>query len=293
MLHYEKHIHDHSAEWIVFLHGAGGSLKTWKYQIPAFRNQYNLLLIDLRDHGNSPGGSEHSTYKFEMIASDLFEILDKEAISNAIFMSLSFGSVLLQDISMRRPGLIKASILAGGIFKANLLIRSYVHLARLLNLVLPYRQMYRLFSWLLMPGRNHQVSRRIYQMQARKLNAEAYLRWVSLYGEFFALLDRFYYQNISFPTLVIMGSQDFIFLSAARKFVSEKSDNVKLEILDNAGHICNIDQHEIFNSVVNKYLRETLFAGECFIPTDIPGYKDHFPPSKIVRSQNGNPCSEN
>jgi pimeloyl-ACP methyl ester carboxylesterase len=256
MLHYEKHLCDQKAEWIVFLHGAGGSLKTWNYQIPAFREEYNLLLLDLRDHGNSPQGSDHTTYKFEIIASDIFEVLDHLGITKAIFMSLSFGSVLLQDISIRRPGLIQTSIMAGGIFKANFLIRSYVYLARLLNLILSYHQMYRLFSWLLMPGKNHQVSRRIYQMQARKLDTAAYLRWVSLYGEFFHLLDRFYNQTIFFPTMVIMGAQDYIFLTAAKKFVFRKTNNVNLQILENAGHICNIDQYEAFNKQVLNYLQE-------------------------------------
>ena len=41
------------APWLVFVHGAGGSIRTWKYQIEAFRPHYRLLLIDLRDHGFS------------------------------------------------------------------------------------------------------------------------------------------------------------------------------------------------------------------------------------------------
>ncbi|MEO1256718.1 MAG: alpha/beta hydrolase, partial [Bacteroidota bacterium] len=38
---------------IVFIHGAGGSIQTWKYQFDAFKVDFNVLAIDLRDHGSS------------------------------------------------------------------------------------------------------------------------------------------------------------------------------------------------------------------------------------------------
>ena len=41
------------ADWIVFIHGAGGSSLTWKYQTEALKPHYRLLLIDMRDHGYS------------------------------------------------------------------------------------------------------------------------------------------------------------------------------------------------------------------------------------------------
>ena len=39
-----------SAEWVVFIHGAGGSSSIWYKQINAFRKEFNLLLVDLRGH---------------------------------------------------------------------------------------------------------------------------------------------------------------------------------------------------------------------------------------------------
>ncbi len=215
---------------------------------------YNLLLVDLRDHGKSPSSATPDRYTFDLISADILEVLDHEKIEAAIFMSLSFGSVLLQALAMRRPELIKGAVLAGGIFKANLLIRSYVHFARFLNVFFTYPQMYRIFSKLLMPGKNHQRSRRIYQRQAKNLSEEAYLRWITLYDEFFRLLDQFYSQRINFPTLVVMGAQDHIFLSAAKNFVKDKGDHVVITILPGAGHICNIDQISLFNREVKDFL---------------------------------------
>ena len=41
------------APWVTFVHGAGGSSSTWFKQIREFRKEHNVLLIDLRGHGQS------------------------------------------------------------------------------------------------------------------------------------------------------------------------------------------------------------------------------------------------
>ncbi len=64
-----------SAEWMVFVHGAGGSTNTWLRQIVFFKQHFNLLLFDLRDHGQSKFTLADSpdTYDFDLITSWLFQ----------------------------------------------------------------------------------------------------------------------------------------------------------------------------------------------------------------------------
>ena len=50
MLKYDI-IDNRHEEWVVFIHGIGGSTKTWKRQIDLFSEKYNLLLLDLPGHG--------------------------------------------------------------------------------------------------------------------------------------------------------------------------------------------------------------------------------------------------
>ena len=37
-------------DWVVFVHGAGGSSSIWYKQVRDFREHFNVLLIDLRGH---------------------------------------------------------------------------------------------------------------------------------------------------------------------------------------------------------------------------------------------------
>ena len=53
MLHYKIHKKSPDAEWVTFIHGAGGSSSIWFRQIRDFQKHFNVLLIDLRGHGKS------------------------------------------------------------------------------------------------------------------------------------------------------------------------------------------------------------------------------------------------
>jgi pimeloyl-ACP methyl ester carboxylesterase len=147
-----NHLNISANEWVVFIHGAGGSTATWKYQIEAFKDSYNLLLLDLRDHGDSKNiEPDVENYDFDLITSDIKKVLDEYKVEKAHFITLSFGSVIMQDISIKYPQLVASAIFAGGIFKANYVIKSFVQMARFFNYFLPYKWMYSIFSYLLMP----------------------------------------------------------------------------------------------------------------------------------------------
>ncbi|MEL7144904.1 MAG: alpha/beta hydrolase [Bacteroidota bacterium] len=254
MLHYESYVRSSKSQWIVFLHGAGGSIQTWKYQVDAFSKHFNVLLIDLRDHGKSKNViPAHQHYRFQLISSDIYEVLNAQNVRQAHFVTLSFGSVLMQDFATRYPTCVQSVVFSGAIFKGNVFIRLFVHLARFFNLWLPYDKMYSMFSYLLMPRKRNQLARRIYQRQAAKLTPEEYMKWVGLYKEFFRLLDLFYRSNLTFRSLVIMGGDDFVFLKAAKSFSQRQSLTTIVE-LEGAGHICNIDAWEAFNKHAIDFL---------------------------------------
>ena len=84
MLHYTKYQNKKKElPWLTFIHGAGGSSSIWHKQIRFFSKFFNLLLIDLRGHGNSKGltlNPFQSKYTFDVITDDIIKVLDHEKI---------------------------------------------------------------------------------------------------------------------------------------------------------------------------------------------------------------------
>lgn len=254
LLNYKISYLSQKAKWVVFIHGAGGSIKTWTRQVDAFKSHYNLLFIDLRDHGESKDMQPaYEKYNFDIVSSDVKAVLDELKIGKAHFVTLSFGSVLLQDFASRFPEMIGKVIFVGGIFNGGILVRGFVYMARFMNLFLPYPLMYRIFSYILMPWKRNQFARRLYQTQALKITQNEYMKWLGLYKEFFDLLSNFSRQALTFPSLIIMGSMDFVFLRSAYAFSKKQETTTILEI-PGAGHIANIENAQRFNKISLDFL---------------------------------------
>lgn len=260
MLHHKIQKVGDDAPWLVFIHGAGGAIETWKYQVQAFAPHFNLLLMDLRDHGLSKNLSpEFKEYDFDVITDDVMRVLQHVGIQKAHFMSLSLGSVILQQIESRHPEIIDRMVMAGGVFKATVKLNTFMHTAKALNYVLPYRVMYNLFSWIVLPRKNHAHSRRIFRMQSRKLTPKEYLKWVGLYKQFFKVLKRYFYRPVQNISLVVMGDQDHVFFGAAQRF-AKVQQNVNLVIMEGCGHVCNIERPKHFNQLALEFLLSQQFS---------------------------------
>ena len=256
LLHHEVIAERPDAPWLVFVHGAGGSIRTWKFQIEAFAAHYRLLLIDLRDHGYSKDIlPEFPAYDFDIVAEDVLHLIDHLQIDKAHFVSLSIGSVILQKIDIERPELIDRMVMAGAIFDGSKAMHLFVHAAKAMNYLLPYRAMYWLFSFIVLPRRNHRLSRYIFRRQSRRLSQREYLKWVELYKPFFKLVAQYVNRPVDKKGLVVMGDQDHIFFRAAERF-ARIQQNMRLAVIENCGHVCSIEAPEVFNDLVLKFLSD-------------------------------------
>ncbi len=254
LLHHEVIADNPDAPWLVFVHGAGGSIRTWKFQVEAFSPHYRLLLIDLRDHGYSKDiMPEFPAYDFDIVAKDILGVIDYLNIQKAHFMSLSIGSVILQKIDIERPDLVDRMVMAGAIFDGSRLMHWFVHSGKMLSRLLPYQAFYGLFSFIVLPRRNHRLSRYIFRRQSRRLSTREYLKWIELYKPFFHLIKDYVNRPVKKKGLVVMGSQDHIFFRAAKRF-TEIQKNMRLAVIENCGHVCSIEAPELFNELVLKFL---------------------------------------
>lgn len=247
VLHYELYPAEHKAPWMVFVHGAGGSTRTWQKQVAFFKGKFNLLLVDLRDHGESKDIADtHAGFDFDTIAVDVLHVMDSLSIKEAHFVGVSMGSIIIRHLERMAPSRVSSVVLAGGIFKMSKKINVLVVFARMLSNVLPFQVLYQLFALVLLPRNNHSSSRRVFIREAQKLRQKEVKKWLGLIKKLNRTLKQMFKERIQAPCLVVMGAQDHVFLDPARQYV-EKYSNVMLEIIDKCGHVCNIENPNEFN----------------------------------------------
>ena len=253
MIYSEKHFLSNDMEWIVFVHGAGGNSSTWKFQIPYFKEHYNLLLFDLRGHGKSTSQNEENPYSFDSVANDLLEVMNENNVPKAHLMGLSIGSLIIHKFYELAPDRVLSIIGTGGIYKISWQIHYFSRFAHSLAKVFPYHFLYVLFAYIVMPKRNHAVSRKIFIKASKKLVRREYIRWLNLYGTFRETVEKLDFDQQNIPILIVMGEEDHLFLKPAKDFCG-LNNRGRLQIMKGCGHICNIEKPELYNGLVHEFL---------------------------------------
>tara|TARA_B110000008_G_scaffold94220_1_gene96596 strand:- start:2689 stop:3474 length:786 start_codon:yes stop_codon:yes gene_type:complete len=257
MLHYTVYRNTKiKSPWITFIHGAGGSSSIWFKQIRYFSKFFNLLLIDLRGHGNSKSliiNPFQPKYTFKVVTQDIIEVLDHEKITKSHFVGISLGTILIRKIAEISPERVISMILAGAIIKLNFRSRLMMYFGNWTKSFLPYMLIYKMFAWIVMPNSNHKESRLLFVREARKLYRKEFLRWYKLTAEIIPLLKIFRKIEVKIPTLYIMGAQDYLFLTPVRKLVSKHSYS-KLIVLPECGHVVNVERSELFNKGMFSFI---------------------------------------
>ena len=261
MIHYTKFISKNkNAEWITFVHGAGGSSTIWYKQIKYFSNKYNLLLLDLRGHGKSksiPINPFKKKYTFNSITNDILEVIDAEKINKTHFVGISLGTILIRNFAEKYPERVKTLIMGGAIMKLNLRSKILMFLGNSTKSVLPYMWIYRLLAFIIMPNKNHKESRSLFVNEAKKLYQKEFKKWFQLTTELVPLLKFFRQIEIKIPTYYIMGDQDYMFLPSVKNLVKVHNKS-ELYVIQNCGHVVNIDKPEIFNKRMSDFLERSI-----------------------------------
>ena len=102
-------------------------------------------------------------------------------------------------------------------------------------------------AYILIPSKKHIQSRKIFIKEAIRLGKKEFRKWLHMSNEIKENLQEFLSKEASAPVLYLMGDRDYMFLPMVSNLV-KKHLNSRLEIIDNSGHVCNIDQPEAFNN---------------------------------------------
>ena len=263
MLHYTKHILDSEKAWVTFIHGAGGSSTIWYKQLDDFRQQFNVLLIDLRGHGRSqsPIYEKMDYYTFEDIGNDIIDVLDHLQIKTTHFIGISLGTIIIRDITHRFPERTSSMVMGGAVIKLNVRGQILMKLGVLLQKIVPFMWLYRLFALIIMPRRKHRKSRDIFVREARRMYHREFRRWFTLTREINSVLSFFRKNPLHKPTLYLMGSEDFMFLPSIRKIVQRQKSS-KLEVIPECGHVVNIERAGAFNASALRFLEEIMLTNQ-------------------------------
>jgi 3-oxoadipate enol-lactonase len=100
-----------SAPALVLINGLGGRRQAWYHQVLAFNKTHRVLSYDQR----GLGGSEPVDRPAVMLdyARDLLGLLNHVGIYRAVFVGVSFGGRVAQELALAWPGRVEGLVLVG------------------------------------------------------------------------------------------------------------------------------------------------------------------------------------
>lgn len=250
MIPIELHFHElGSGEPIVFLHGLGSRKEAWEPQ-HALAHSYRLILPDLRGHGQSPVGDKPLTIR--QFAADVLELLDHLQIDTFHLCGLSLGGLVAQHIattSRRLRSLILANTtsfipLIPGDFYANwrvylfTLLEQEHFVSRMAKMCLYHSDDVHLLE------------------QAKKAFFCREDSYIPTTKQAVGVSYREKLKQIHVPTLLIASQYDLVTPMYAMIDMKQLIPRSRLVILQNAGHLSNIEKAEEFNRLILSFLQE-------------------------------------
>ncbi|MEJ6020016.1 3-oxoadipate enol-lactonase [Corynebacterium sp. H113] len=87
------------ADTIVLLGSLGATREMWQAQVDALANDFAVIAVDLRGHGESP--APEGEYSVELLADDVVKLLDTVRVDKAHVVGLSLGGAVAQMLALK------------------------------------------------------------------------------------------------------------------------------------------------------------------------------------------------
>lgn len=241
---------------VILLHGFPFNRSMWSEQIRFFNTQgYRCIAPDLRGLGQNKSSNDINT--MEDMARDVAALMDELQIKNALIAGLSMGCYVAFEFVHLFPSRVTALVLAGGRAegpdKAEKQSREQQAKRVLEQGFAPSVES--ILQSLLSPTtlkEKPEVVTRVRQMVASTdpRGAAAAQRGMAARRDYSTDLAQ-----ISLPTLVVAGGDDGVRKPIDADSIHRGIRNSQLEIIDEAGHLMNMEQPEEFNDTLLGFLR--------------------------------------
>ena len=254
MLKYEI-IDNQAEEWVVFVHGLGGSTKTWNRQIDSFSENYNLLLLDLPGHGSNADNTIRKVDP-QKLHTGIRDTLDHLGIRQAHFVGMSMGTIVIANFAVRYPSYVDTIIFGGSVLKLSGIYKQALIVANQIKRRVPYEFLFQFFAWFMMPRQRHKKSRLIFLQEVVKLKKETLFAWMEYL--MFSLNPDKILNKLEFlgkHILFISGAEDHCFIQDA-KAIAKRMKGTEIRIIEKCGHVCSIERSKLFNCLALEYLAE-------------------------------------
>jgi pimeloyl-ACP methyl ester carboxylesterase len=240
-LYYEIH---GSGPAILLSHGYSSTLEMWRGQVASLSRHYQLILWDMRGHGQTDSPDDSAAYSEGATVTDMTALLEAAKVKCAIVGGLSLGGYMSLAFHLAHPEQVNALLLldTGPGFKNDEARAAWNKRA------LETARTFEADGLASLQSRSREKSMSTHR-SATGLARAARGMLTQRDARVIKSLT-----HIQVPTLIIVGADDTAFLASA-DYMTAKIPNAQKIVIPHAGHAVNLDQPEVVNQAVAEFLQ--------------------------------------
>jgi len=239
---------------IIFVHGFPLNKSMWDAQVEALKENYRVIAYDIRGHGNSDPGIDE--FFIELFVLDLLRLMEKLKIEKSMLCGLSLGGYIALNAVLKYPDRFDGLILNDTQCIADTPEIKENRCIAIINIKEKGVEQYA-----------DESIKKLFASESftKKKNVITAVKDMiisttkqSLCNTLHALAERKetcdQLSEINIPVLIMVGQEDKITPIDAARLIHEKILNSKMEIIQHAGHLSNLENPAAFNTHLVKFL---------------------------------------
>jgi len=237
---------------VLLVHGLGMDQSVWDLQVPELSRDYQVIVYDLRGHGQSE--SPDHPYSINLFADDLDYFLHFLGLRKSILLGLSLGGRILLQFAHKYPQETRGLVLAGAHEASEESKQHFRRLAEVARREGMGAVAEEFFSWPVLRGLA-ELNRERFQRMKEKLarsSAVGFAHSCLAIAKMECITDLL--GEIKAPTLALTGERDEPYLPYLDLY-SRKIPNCQKRVIPGAGHMGNLENPEAFNQAVLSFLK--------------------------------------
>lgn len=246
---------------IVLLHGFTGSSESWLHLAERLSRWFRVMAIDLPGHGRTDAPEDVARYRFDRVVDDLIEILERANVGPTNWLGYSMGGRLALYLAARYPQMTRSLILESaspGIAGLDERAARRVQDEALAEQILKYGIPAFVDYWQSIPLFQTQVylppvvrdALRDQRLRNSTIGLANSLKGMGTgtQPELWSKLGQIYT-----PVQLIAGGLDEKFVDISKSMAAAMS-NVRLNIINNAGHAVHLERPDEYEKLVMAFL---------------------------------------
>ena len=239
---------------IIFIHGFPLNKSMWDIQVEALKENYRVIAYDIRGHGKSDPGIDE--FFIELFVLDLLRLMEKLGIEKSILCGLSLGGYIALNAVLKYPDRFDGLILNDTQCIADTPEIKENRCIAITNIKEKGVEQYADESVKKLFASESFTKKKNVITEVKDMIISTTKQ--SLCDTLHALAERketcSRLQEINIPVLIMVGKEDKITPIAAAQLMHEKILNSKLEIIQHAGHLSNLENPTAFNTHLVNFL---------------------------------------